>query len=102
VPFLLRDLVEAMAPEFAGSPLVREELRTDLREGQIADDLTSAQAASLDVAIGSYPAVAADGRWWTRIVLRGQDPARVAEVAGALRVVLARRAEPGPTEARAE
>lgn len=89
VPFLLKDLVEGMAPEFAGSPLAKEEVHTDRREGEIADALTAIQASSLDVAIGSYPSVGADGRWRTRIVLRGDDVGRVAEVAGRVRAALA-------------
>lgn len=84
VPFLLRDLVEGSLDEFRGPPLHREEVRTDRREGEIAPALTRVQAASLDVAIGSYPI--ADGRrWWTKVVVRGSDAARVAAVAAELR-----------------
>ena len=85
VPFLLKDLVEGMATDFAGSPLAKEEVHTERREGEIADALTAIQAAALDVAIGSYPSVGPDGRWRTRIVLRGSDPERVADVASRVR-----------------
>lgn len=84
VPFLLRDLVDGSAERFAGAPLHREEVHTDLREGEVAPDLTRIQAASLDVAIGSYPIL--DGhRWWTKVVVRGADASRVASVASSIR-----------------
>ncbi len=92
VPFLLRDLVEGMAADFAGPPLAKAEVRTDLREGQIAADLARVQAEALDAAIGSYPWVEPDGRWHTRVVVRAADPARAAVVADAVRAALARLA----------
>jgi molybdenum cofactor synthesis domain-containing protein len=91
VPFLLRDLVDGAAAEFAGPPLHREEVRTDLREGEVAPDLARIQAASLDVAIGSYPI--ADGpHWWTKVMVRGADASRVASVASDVRAAFARLA----------
>jgi molybdopterin-biosynthesis enzyme MoeA-like protein len=89
VPSLLRDIVDAFAPEFAGPPLHREEVRTPLREGQIADDLTRIQSRSLDVAIGSYPSLDAGGGWTTRIVVRSTDPSRSAAVAAEVRAAFA-------------
>ena len=84
VPFLLRDLVDGSAERFAGPPLHREEVHTDLREGEVAPALTAIQAGSLDVAIGSYPIL--DGhRWWTKVVVRGADASRVAAVASSIR-----------------
>lgn len=89
VPFLLRDLVDGSAERFAGPPLHREEVHTDLREGEVAPDLTRIQASALDVAIGSYPIL--DGhRWWTKVVVRGADPVRVAAVAASVRAAFAR------------
>jgi molybdenum cofactor synthesis domain-containing protein len=88
VPFLLRDLVEAVLPEFRGAPLSKAEVVTDLREGQLAPALGRVQAESPDVAIGSYPAVA-DGRWVVRLVLRSASVDRLHVVSGRLREVLA-------------
>lgn len=85
VPSLLRDIVERTAPEFEGPPLHREEIRTDLREGQIADDLTRIQSRALDVSIGSYPTLDPKGAWHTKIVVRSVDPARAAAVASDVR-----------------
>lgn len=76
VPFLLRDLTEAILPDFRGLPLTRVEMLTDLREGEIAVGLTEAQRAAPEVAIGSYP-VFADGRWTVRVVVRGEEALRV-------------------------
>jgi molybdenum cofactor synthesis domain-containing protein len=90
VPFLLRDLVEGAAERFAGPALVRDEIHTDLREGEIADDLVRIQGASLDVAIGSYPTYGPDGRWRTRVVVRSLDASRTAAVAADVRAALCR------------
>jgi molybdenum cofactor synthesis domain-containing protein len=81
VPFLLRDLVEGSTGEFTGEPLHRAEVTTELREGEIAESLTAIQAAALDAAIGSYPAMDAEGVWRTRIVVRSVERARAEAVA---------------------
>jgi molybdopterin-biosynthesis enzyme MoeA-like protein len=85
VPSLLRDIVEATADEFRGPALHREEVHTDLREGEIADDLTRLQAHSLDVAIGSYPHLDGRGRWTTKVVVRSTDLGRSKTVATEVR-----------------
>lgn len=89
VPFLLRDLMEAILPDFSGVPLVKSELRTDLGEGRIAPVLAAAQRESPDVAIGSYPVMDA-GAWYVRIVLRGTTVERVEALEQRLRADLAR------------
>jgi molybdenum cofactor synthesis domain-containing protein len=76
VPFLLKDLTDAILPEFRGAPLSRAEILTNLREGEIADCLTETQRGAPEVAIGSYP-VFTDGRWIVRVVVRGEDAGRV-------------------------
>lgn len=86
VPFLLRDLVEGSAAEFAGPPLHRVEVTLARREGEIADALTRLQASALDTAIGSYPSVDPDGVWSTRIVVRSPDAARASAVAAQVRL----------------
>jgi len=83
VPFLFRDLIEAFAHEFHAEPLHKAELRSDLREGEIAPLLAAVQGEAPDVAIGSYP-VFEDGRWYVRVMLRGSDAARVEAVAESL------------------
>ncbi len=83
VPLLLEDLTEAILPEFCGAPLHRVELRTDRREGEIADALAAAQREDPQVAIGSYPLLA-DGGWSVRVVVRSEDAARAAACAARL------------------
>ncbi|MDJ0521121.1 MAG: competence/damage-inducible protein A [Planctomycetota bacterium] len=80
VPFLFRDLVAGVTPEFSSAPLHKQELRSDLREGEIAALLARFQGGVADVAIGSYP-VCEEGCWHVRVVVRGVDPERVAAVA---------------------
>jgi molybdenum cofactor synthesis domain-containing protein len=94
VPYLLRDLVEGAASEFAGEALHRAEVATTLREGEIAVDLARIQGAALDVAIGSYPMPHRDGTWTTRVVVRSVDEARARSVADEVRAAFARLAAP--------
>jgi molybdenum cofactor synthesis domain-containing protein len=84
VPFLFRDLIEGIAADFGATPLHKEELRSDLREGEIAPVLAALQSDRPDVAIGSYP-VCEDGCWHVRIVLRGADRQQVADAVAHLR-----------------
>jgi molybdenum cofactor synthesis domain-containing protein len=93
VPFLLRDLTEAILPEFRGAPLTRAEIVTNLREGEIAACLTETQRGAPEVAIGSYP-VFADGRWIVRVVVRGEDASRVGVCERGLRARLEGLARP--------
>ena len=84
VPFLFRDLIEGIAPEFQAEPLHRIELRSERREGELARILSSAQSSAPDIAIGSYP-VHRGTDWYVRIVIRGENETRVTEVARLLR-----------------
>jgi molybdenum cofactor synthesis domain-containing protein len=102
VPSLLRDIAEGMADEFRGAPLHREEVHTDLREGEISDDLTRLQSHALDVAIGSYPHLDG-GRWSTKVVVRSTDAERARSVSADVRAAFERlaagrtgTAAPGP------
>lgn len=81
VPFLFRDIVDALKSSFAEVPLHRLVIETRRREGQIAPCLAAAQERSPDVAIGSYPIYEEAGSWRVRVVLRCADPERLAEVA---------------------
>ena len=84
VPFLFRDLVEGFAPDFQAAPLHKVELRTDLREGEIAPVLSEVQCELPQVAIGSYP-VCEDNAWHVRVVLRSEDDAALADAADRMR-----------------
>jgi molybdenum cofactor synthesis domain-containing protein len=80
VPFLVRDLVGVLLPDFSAPPLHRTEILTWRSEGEIAGHLAQCQAQALEVRIGSYP-VFEEGRWRVRVVLRSEDRERLAEVA---------------------
>jgi molybdenum cofactor synthesis domain-containing protein len=95
VPVLLRDLVEAILPDFQGAPRQAVEVVTQQREGEIAPLLTATQGAHPELAIGSYP-VLEGGRWHVRIVLRGDERAHVEQVAARLARDLAALRPPGP------
>ena len=84
VPFLFRDLVRGMDDVFGSCTLHRVEIRSQQREGQIAGVLRTAQRDAADISIGSYP-VCENGAWHVRVVLRGEDLARVESVASTLR-----------------
>lgn len=83
VPFLFRDIVEGLLPDFEGAPLHRHEIVSHMREGELAPRLADFQGRWQDVAIGSYPECI-DGEWRVRVVLRGADQARVTALAGDL------------------
>ena len=72
VPFLFRDLVEGFAPDFQSTPMHKVEIRTSLREGEIAPVLSELQCEMPAVAIGSYP-VCENDVWHVRVVLRSED-----------------------------
>lgn len=76
VPFLFRDLIEGIVTDFDAAPLHTQELRSDLREGEIAPVLAALQGDLPGIAVGSYP-VCEEGCWYVRVVLRGADPAEV-------------------------
>jgi molybdenum cofactor synthesis domain-containing protein len=81
VPFLFRDVAQALARELKGLPLHRAVVTTERREGEIATCLAEVQAGAADVAIGSYP-VWDGGRWHVRVVLRSLDPLRLQSALG--------------------
>lgn len=87
VPFLFRDLIEGIVPDFTAQQLHKHELRSDRREGEIAPMLAALQGEHGDVAVGSYP-VCEEGCWYVRVVLRGVDADQVAAAAEAIRASL--------------
>ncbi len=74
VPHLLRDIFARLVLEWGGTGCECVELRTNLREGQLADGLRRIQAECQEVSIGSYPFLEGD-RYKLRIVLRAAEPA---------------------------
>ena len=76
----------------AGAPTVSRELRFDVGEGRIADQLRGLAAEFPELAFGSYPFFS-EGVYGTNIVVRGTDP-HLVEL-GFARVRQLRDATPG-------
>ena len=73
IPGLVKGMIGVLEHRLAGSVLHTAELRTGLRESEIADVLESVQSRCPGVKIGSYPVMeAADHK--VRMVLRSRDP----------------------------
>ena len=87
VPFLFRDLIDALVEDFNGQPLHKVEVCTSQREGEVAILLADVQKDHPSVAVGSYP-VFEDGAWHVRVVVRGPDRAEVDAVGVHLRAAL--------------
>lgn len=84
VPSIFRAMVETLLPRLErGTPRVSREVRFEVGEGRIAERLGALAAEYPDLSIGSYP-FAENGIHGTNIVVRGTDPARVAEVVARL------------------
>ena len=87
VPEVFRAMVDALIPTLgAGRPSVSETLLVRRGESDVAEDLKAVAGEFSDLSYGSYPFRDADG-WGTNLVVRGLDPARVAE---GMRVLRAR------------
>lgn len=97
VPSIFAEMVDAVLPSLeAGRPTVSRELRFDVGEGRIADQLRALAADFPQLAFGSYPFYR-EGIHGTNIVVRGTDPDLVE--LGFARVQELRSATPGATGA---
>ncbi|MGH2340668.1 competence/damage-inducible protein A [Segnochrobactraceae bacterium EtOH-i3] len=91
VPSVMAAMLEAIDPWLAhGTPMLSETYETRVPEGLFGDDLKLIAEAHPDVAIGSYPFHAADGRHAARLVVRSRDPARLAAVGAEVAALVAR------------
>ena len=80
VPQIFEAMVASVLPTLTGgATLVTRRLTVERGEGDIAEDLTAAQADAPGVKIGSYPRHV-DGRYSVEVVIRGDDAAEVARV----------------------
>ena len=87
VPVLLRALVEANRERFSGTPRVRREVVTRLREGLVAEALAALDRGWPAVEWGSYPELT-DSGWRLRLVLRAPDEESAAGAEAALRTAI--------------
>lgn len=93
VPSIFTEMVDRVLPTLAaGAPTVSRELRFDVGEGRIADQLRGLAAEFPELAFGSYPFFS-EGVYGTNIVVRGTDPDLVE--LGFARVRQLRDATPG-------
>jgi len=77
VPLILRAMFEGIEDRLAGGPpILTESVVTDLREGQIAEDLAVVQRSFPDVSIGSYPFFKR-GILGVNLVMRSRDSDRL-------------------------
>ena len=89
VPSVFRSMVEALIPRLnPGRPPVSETIRVDRPESDVADGLREVAGRFADLSLGSYP-FRDDAGFGTNLVIRGLDPARLAEAVAALRDRLA-------------
>ena len=84
VPEFVRHCLPRLAPLLGGRPFFGRALHLQVDETEVAQLLTTLQAAFPDVAIGSYPRFDLDAPYRVRLTLDGRDAARVAAAYAAL------------------
>ena len=86
VPKVFHAMVESVLPTLTGgTPLTSASVRVNRGEGDIAGPLAGLAADFPDLSVGSYPFQTRDGGFGANVVLRGPDPARIAQAEAALR-----------------
>ncbi len=79
VPNIFQAMVASVLPTLTGGqPLLSQSLRVDRGEGEIAGPFGVLAAEFPDLSMGSYPFIR-NGAHGTNLVIRGTDPARLAE-----------------------
>jgi len=80
IPSIARAMFDAVAPTLRTSaPMLSNHVDAEIREGDIAAELTDIQARYGHVSIGSYPMMR-DGKPWVSIVARATDKAAIIAV----------------------
>jgi molybdenum cofactor synthesis domain-containing protein len=79
VPNIFQAMVASVLPNLTGgAPLLSQSLRVNRGEGEIAGDFGALAAQFPDLSMGSYPFIQ-NGAHGTNLVIRGTDPALLAE-----------------------
>ena len=96
VPAIFQAMLDNVVPTLkTGARLVSETVHCPYGEGTIGDALAEIQKKHPDTIIGSYPKYR-DGSFWTELVVRSRDPARLAaakaEIVAMLAAIAARQA----------
>ncbi len=88
VPSIARAMFEAVAPLLkGGDPVFSNHVDAEIKEGDIAAELTAIQARYPHVAIGSYP-FAREGRFAVSIVARSTDKSAIEAALGEVAAVM--------------
>jgi molybdenum cofactor synthesis domain-containing protein len=89
VPSIMQAMLDAVAPQLkTGIKMLSETIRADCREGDVGTELGEVAKAHPEVMIGSYPFVDEVRGPNTNIVVRGRDPARLADAKAAVEDML--------------
>lgn len=79
VPVIFEAMLASVLPRLTGgAPLLSQTLQVCRGEGEVADEFGKLAAEFPDLSMGSYP-FAHQGAIGTNLVIRGTDPARLAE-----------------------
>jgi molybdenum cofactor synthesis domain-containing protein len=90
VPAIMQAMLDEIAPTLkTGVKMLSEQVRADLREGDIGKELGEIAKAHPEVTIGSYP-FQDEGRPNTNIVVRSRDPQKLAAAKAAVVEMLGR------------
>jgi molybdenum cofactor synthesis domain-containing protein len=89
VPSIMQAMLDAVAPKLrTGIKMLSETVRADCREGDVGTELGEVAKTHPEVMIGSYPFVDDLRGPNTNIVVRGRDPARIADAKAAVEDML--------------
>lgn len=89
VPAIFEAMLASVLPQIqGGAPLLSQSLRLQRGEGEIAAAFGALAQDYPDLSMGSYP-FQQNGAHGTNLVIRGQDPARLAEAMVKLQVLFA-------------
>ena len=84
VPGIFAGMVATVLDELQGGPaLLSRTIVVDCGESHIANELTEVQNQHPELEIGSYPQ-SGDGRYWSELVIGGDDESKIAAAVGDL------------------
>lgn len=90
VPAIMHAMLDEVAPRLAtGVRLLSDQIRADVREGDIGTELAAVAKAHPAAMIGSYPFFDESGRPNTNLVIRARDPDVLAVAKAAVEAMLA-------------
>jgi len=89
IPAIMQAMLDSLRHRLTGGdPILSRSLTANVQEGRVAADLGALQERYPDIDIGSYP-FNRDGRFATRLVLRGTHRERLTAASGELEKIVA-------------